>query len=363
MKTTVRLAAVASLTAASFGLVAAAPAGASTSGPVATYTKAKCNQAIDERLFILDISEQRIEKVKRLTADQKAAQIAGIDGVQANLVNVNRPAVNNAKGKAGIKAACSAIYADNRVYAVVIPQLFASVRIDAGFPSEDFLSALEQRRTAYVARIKNNSVLDRMAHPFLRRPCGRPPTQPRTWFHELGYKAGPWSHERRLVLVVVERPGQLLLDHFWLVTNWTQEQRSGEELLACYRERGTAEGHQGELKSVLEPALSSSPRPKSTYRGQPPKRTTPSIDSFAHNETILLLNLLAYNILHVARVLLETSTQEGWSLKRLRERVLRIPARVLLHGRRATLVIGEAAAHLWRHLWRKLALFEAVPTS
>lgn len=239
----------------------------------------------------------------------------------------------------------------------------ASVRIDAGFPSEDFLSALEQRRTAYVARIKNNAVLDRMALPFLRRPCGRPPTEPRTWFHELGYKAGPWSHERRLVLVVVERPGQLILDHFWLVTNWTQEQRSGEELLACYRERGTAEGHQGELKSVLEPALSSSPRPKSTYRGQPPKRTTPSIDSFAHNETILLLNLLAYNILHVARVLLETSTQEGWSLKRLRERVLRIPARVLLHGRRATLVIGEAAAHLWRHLWRKLALFEAVPTS
>lgn len=130
MKTTVRLAAVASLAAASFGLVAVAPAGASTSGPVATYTKAKCNQAIDERLFILDISEQRIAKVKRLTADQKAAQIAGIDGVQANLVNVNRPAVNNAKGKAGIKAACSAIYADNRVYAVVIPQLFASVRID-----------------------------------------------------------------------------------------------------------------------------------------------------------------------------------------------------------------------------------------
>ena len=91
------------------------PAGASTSGPVATYTKAKCNQAIDQRVFILDISAKRIGEVKRLTADQKSAELAGIAGVRANLVDVNRPAVAAATGKAGIKAACQAIYNDNRV--------------------------------------------------------------------------------------------------------------------------------------------------------------------------------------------------------------------------------------------------------
>lgn len=252
----------------------------------------------------------------------------------------------------------------------------ASVRIDAGFPSEKFLGGLEQRHrpTPYVARIKNNPVLDRMAAPLLHRPVGRPPQEPRTWFHEMTYQAESWSRPRRVVLVVLERPRgdqeqrrqeEMFLHHFWLITSWTQEQMSGEALLALYRERGTAEGHQGELKSVLDPALSSSPRPKSTYRGQPPKRQRPAkpVDSFANNETLLLLNLLAYNILHVARVLLETSTHEGWSLKRLRERLLRVPARVLLHGRRAVLVIGEAAAHLWHHLWRKLAGFEAIPSS
>ena len=127
----------------------AAPAGASTAGPVAGFTKAKCNQAIDQRLFILDISEQRIGQVKRLTADQKAAQIAGIDAVQANLVNVNRPAVAAATGRAAIKAACQAIYNDNRVYAVVIPQLFASVRIDEfGNAFERFDPKIAEKKAA-----------------------------------------------------------------------------------------------------------------------------------------------------------------------------------------------------------------------
>jgi len=106
------------------------PAGASTAGPVASFTKARCNQAISERVFVLDISAKRIGEVKRLTAGQKAAEIAGITAVRTNLTDVNRPALDAATGKAAIKAACQAIYADNRVYAVVMPQLFATVRID-----------------------------------------------------------------------------------------------------------------------------------------------------------------------------------------------------------------------------------------
>ena len=39
----------------------------------------------------------------------------------------------------------------------------AAVRIDAGFPCEGLLSALESRTTPYVAREKNNAVLDKMA--------------------------------------------------------------------------------------------------------------------------------------------------------------------------------------------------------
>jgi Transposase DDE domain group 1 len=76
----------------------------------------------------------------------------------------------------------------------------ASVRIEAGFPEERILFALEERKTPYVARVKNNAVLDRMAAPSLKRPVGRPPAEPRTWFHEMVDRAKSWSRERRVVL-------------------------------------------------------------------------------------------------------------------------------------------------------------------
>jgi hypothetical protein len=237
----------------------------------------------------------------------------------------------------------------------------ASVRMDAGFPEEDLLWGLEKRGTPYVARVKNNRVLDRLAEPYLCRPPGRPPLEPRTWCYEMTYRAESWSCERRVVLVVMERPDELFLHHFWLITNWTTEQMSGLDLLACYRQRGSAEGYMGELHDVLDPALSSSPRPKSHYRGQEPVCRYASLDSFVQNEVLLLLNVLAYNVAHAARVLIESATHEGWSLRRFRERVLRVAGRVLLHGRRAVLVITRSAADLWSALWSRLASLQYEP--
>lgn len=237
----------------------------------------------------------------------------------------------------------------------------ASVRMDAGFPEDKLCCFLEERGTPYVARVRNNAVLDRMAEPFLKRPVGRPPTEPRTWLYEMSYRAEPWSRERRVVLVVLERWDELFLHHFWLITNWTAETMSGEDLLAMYRKRGTAEGHMGELMDVLDPALSSSPRPKSHYRGKVPEKRFPSGDSFAHNEVLLLLNVLAYNIVHTARVLIEDATQQGWSLRRLRERVLRVAGRILVHERRAVLVIGRSSAALWHAIWSRLTRLHLAP--
>lgn len=237
-----------------------------------------------------------------------------------------------------------------------------AVRLDAGFPEETLLAGLEGRGTHYVARIKNNPVLDRMAEPLLRRPPGRRPAEPREWFFESSYQAESWSRPRRVVLVVQERAEELFLHHFWLITNWTCQQKSGDALCEEYRQRGTAEGHMGEVMSVLDPALSSSPRPKSHYRGEEPVRRYLSGDSFAINEVILLLNLLAYDVVHATRLTMEKATGEGWSLRRLRERVLRVAARVLVHERRATVAISQAAARLWQVLLLDLAFLRGAPT-
>jgi hypothetical protein len=236
----------------------------------------------------------------------------------------------------------------------------AAVRMDAGFPEEGLLGMLEGRRTPYVARLKSNTVLDKLARPYLTRPVGRRPKEPRTWMHELTYRAESWSLERRVVLVVQERVDDLFLHYFWLVTNLSAEQMSGEELLGFYRQRGEAEGFIGELKSVLAPALSSASRQKTHYRGRQLEPSADGVDAFANNEVRLLLNALAFNLLHCTRRLVENATSRGWSLQRVRERVLRVAARVSVHARRAIVVIHRDHARLWQALCTTLERF-AVP--
>jgi len=124
--------------------------------------------------------------------------------------------------------------------------------------------------------------------------------------------------------------------------SWTKLLR--HEVLAHSRERGKAEGHMGELKDVLAPALSSTNRAKSHLRGKKLKSGTPAINAFACNEVRLLIACLAYQVMPIARRAMAKATGTGWSLRRLRERVLRAAARLVISGRRMTLALSSAAA-------------------
>ena len=113
------------------------------------------------------------------------------------------------------------------------------VRMDAGFPEPGLLKGLESRSVPYIARIRKNEVLNRMAKPYLTQPAGRSPkAPPRLWFHELTYQAESWDRARRVVLVVRERPGELYPDHFWLLTSLSRKRYQARE--RCWR--STANG-------------------------------------------------------------------------------------------------------------------------
>ena len=237
----------------------------------------------------------------------------------------------------------------------------SSVRGDAGMPSEDLLGGLDRRQIAYAFRLTSNAVLERLAEPLLRRPVGRPPSEPRTWCHELLYGAESWGRKRRVVLVVVEVPGELFLRHFFLVTNWTEKQTPGEELLDFYRKRGIMEGHIGDWKSVLRPAFPSTSRPKSHLRGKKPRRTRAEPrDGFACNEANLLLYALAYNLANLVRRVTARATRKPWQLRRCRDTLLQVAGKVVLHARRVTLVVRDDVAPLWSAFLR--ALYRLLPT-
>ena len=84
------------------------------------------------------------------------------------------------------------------------------------------------------------------------------------------------------MLVVIDLPDpktglrQLFPHGFFLVTNWTIEQRSAWDLLVHYRNRGTFEDRLGEFNACVGPS-----RPAG---------------SFEANEAGLLLKLLAFNL-------------------------------------------------------------------
>lgn len=228
----------------------------------------------------------------------------------------------------------------------------AGVRMDAGYPSEHLLAALEQAGIAYMARLRGNKRLDRLAGEHNLLPWLTPDATAER-FIEYRYAARSWSRERRVVTVVVQDLTELVARHFHLVAGGAAEALEPERLLAKYRQRGTAEGRFGEWLSTVTPTLSSTMRRKSTYRGIEPKRRTASRDSFACNEVLLLLSALAYGLVHALRSLLEKSTGRGWSLMRVRERVLKVAARLLLGGRRLTFVLPRNADAV-RILWTEL---------
>lgn len=216
------------------------------------------------------------------------------------------------------------------------------VRIDAGFTEGPVLDDLTDENVHFVGRLKSNPVLEKMAAPHLWRPLGRPPKGGYEEVIELGsYQAETWKHPQRVILVIIDRPdpktGQLPLfvKHFFLVTNWTEEQKSGENVLEHYRRRGTFEDRLGEFKAAVGPHLSS--------------------PHFHENEALLLLSLLAYNLAGMLRTELEAEEGACWDLKRLQLTVLKAGGRLTKHARRLVLTLARAVTPFWQTLAACLA--------
>jgi len=138
----------------------ASPAGASTyRAPVNSMQvkKAKCLAEIDVRVWAMGVSKARIDNAHRLTAEQKAAIDTTIVDVYNNLTTVNRPAVHDATTRAALDAACQAIYTDNRVFVVVLPEVWYTGQIDVLGNAADRLTEVSQ---ADAAAGKDTSAAD-----------------------------------------------------------------------------------------------------------------------------------------------------------------------------------------------------------
>ncbi len=124
-----------------------------------------------------------------------------------------------------------------------------------GFPVERLVPAASRSRHRRYRRRYGESpyprTMKRLALPAMDAAVwdalkkGAPGVEPRIWVRESSYRAGSWSRSRRVVQVVVERPGELM--------------------------------------TVVSPALSSASRCKSPYRGRKIAEREKGVDPFACN--------------------------------------------------------------------------------
>ena len=194
-------------------------------------------------------------------------------------------------------------------------------RGDAAFALPDLYEFLEAENYKYVIRLKANKVLqDCIAH-LLTRPVGRPPNHVRRYYANFSYQAKSWGRKRRVVAKVEWHPGELYPRVGFIVTNLS---RPAKRVVAFYNHRGTAEQYIKEGKYAI-------------------KWTRLSCSKFRNNEVRLQLHALAYNLANFMRTLALPEEVAHWSLTTLREKRVKIGAKVVRHGRYVTFQLAEVA--------------------
>ena len=105
----------------------------------------------------------------------------------------------------------------------------------------------------------------------------------------------------------------------FIVTNLT---RPAERVVKFYNGRGTAEQHIKQGKNAI-------------------RWTRLSCHAFSHNAVRLQLFALAYNLASFLRTLALPADVEHWSLTTLREKLVKIGARIVRHGRYVVFQLAE----------------------
>ena len=194
-------------------------------------------------------------------------------------------------------------------------------RGDAAFADPKMYRYLEAERYSYVIRLKANQILDKKIEHMLTRPVGRPPKKPVVLNHSFRYQAASWDISRRVVAKIEWHAGELFARVGFIVTNLRWK---SSNVVRFYNKRGTAEQWIKEGKYALN-------------------WTRLSCHDFVDNQVRLQLFALAYNLGNFLRRLALPKSVKEWSLTTLREKLIKIGAKVVRHSRYVVFQMAEVA--------------------
>lgn len=226
------------------------------------------------------------------------------------------------------------------------PAATIRVRLDGGFACPRTFALLEELGVEYIVGLPGNKRLDRIAGRFrgMARKLHKASGETAVVFGEFLYrpkkkaKKKPWlswPRRRRVVVkaqVVATLPGSTPRDNpRYVVTNM---KLAPEAVYDIYRGRGDSENRIKELHHGLEL-----------------DRT--SCSGFLGNQLRVLATAAAYVLFQELRLRLRRTELARAQVTTLRDRLLKIGARVVVSVRR--LVLHLPAAYPWKELWRVAA--------
>ncbi len=163
----------------------------------------------------------------------------------------------------------------------------------------------------------------------------------RRYHASFSHQVGTWDKPRRVVAKVEWHPGELYPRVGFIVTNLS---RPAERVVAFYNQRGTAEQWIKEGKNAI-------------------RWTRLSCRRFRHNAVRLQLHALAYNLANFMRTLALPEAVEQWSLTTLREKLIKIGAKIVRHGRYVVFQMAEVAVsrQMFGQILARIARLRAPP--
>lgn len=214
-------------------------------------------------------------------------------------------------------------------------------RGDAAFANPDIYRLLETEGYFYVIRLKGNNKLQSHIEHLLTRPVGRPPKKPVVQYHSFRYQAASWELSRRVVAKVEWHEGELFPRVGFIVTNLRWKHSN---VVKFYNKRGTAEQWIKEGKYAL-------------------KWTRLSCHDFDDNQVRLQLFCIAYNIGNFLRRLALPKSINDWSLRTMREKLVKIGAKVVSHARYVTFQMAEVlvSRSLFYEILERIKRLKPVP--
>ncbi len=209
-------------------------------------------------------------------------------------------------------------------YRQSLPCTTIMVRGDSGFATPDLYKACEANGAFYLIRLKANRKLSQLAEIFIQIDDAHCWEKAETHYYATTYQAGSWAAPRQIYIRSTRPAGELLFEHDYLVTNFTN--LDAENAFKLYRQRGTMENYIKEAKAGFCFDKTDSSR-------------------FSDNQARMMLSVLAYNLLSLMKQLAFPEQHRGLRIDTIRLWLFKIAGKLVHSGRKFQLKLSRHHVH------------------